>query len=139
MKPKKDSPDKGSGHSIPSDYLIEMDKVVETLTLKAMAAGNDGDFNTAFSTMEVALWISQSLENKCLEAVLLNNMGLLYTMNGAWDRAMLTFDHSMEIAIAFCPSNDNFLTTLKRNIFCLFNPRIVTPSEPKDDWKNQIR
>lgn len=131
MAPKKNSPGKKNGHSGSSDYLTDMDKIVEALTLRAMAAGNDGDFDTAFSNMELALWLSQSLKKKCLEATLLNNLGLLYTMNGAWDKAMLTFDRSMEIAMASCPSHNNFLATLKRNISCLFDPKIATPGNPE--------
>lgn len=121
MKPEKEN----------SEYLKEMDSVIQILTLRAMAAGNDGDFETAFSTMELALWMSQSLEKKCLEAALLNNLGLLFTMQGAWDNAMLTFDRSMEMAIASCHSHDHLLTILKKNISCLFDPKINPPGRPK--------
>ncbi|THB72533.1 MAG: tetratricopeptide repeat protein [Desulfobacteraceae bacterium] len=110
-----------------SDYLAGMEKVITTLTLKGMAAGNDGDFKMAFSDMEAALWLSQSLEKRCLEAVLLNNLGLLHTMNGAWDRALFFYECSMEIAADACPSDDTFLSTLKKNISCLFDPKVVTP------------
>lgn len=126
-------PKKNSGPYPPSHYLADMDKVVETLTLRAMTAGNDGDFDTAFLNMDLALWLSQSLKKKSLEAVLLNNLGLLYTMEGSWDRAMLTFDRSMEIAVEFCLPHDNFLITLKSNISCLFDPKIATPGSQKDN------
>ncbi|WP_300465273.1 tetratricopeptide repeat protein [Desulfobacula sp.] len=107
--------------------------MIETLTLRATAAGNDDDFKTAFLNMELALWMTQSLEKKCLEAVLLNNLGLLYTMQGAWDRAILTFDHSMEIAFDSCTSQGNFLTILNKNISCLFDPKIAKPGDSDND------
>ncbi len=131
MEPQKNS-GKNNDHYIPSDYLADMEKIVQTLTLRAMAAGNNGDFETAFSTMELALWLSRSLDKKCLEAVLLNNMGLIHTMNGSWDEAMLTFDQSMELAMVYCPYQGNFLAILKKNIACLFDPKITTPGNPKD-------
>ncbi len=131
MEPKRNSAGKNNGHFSSSDYLRDVDKLVGTLTMRAMAEGNAGDFNMAFSDMELALWLSQSLGKKCLESVLLNNLGLLYTMNGSWDSAMLTFDRSMEIATESCPSNNSFLTTLKKNISSLFDPKIATPGNPR--------
>ena len=110
----------------PSDYLTDMDGVIKHLTLRAMAAGNNGDFRSAFTDIEVALWLSQSLKMKCMEAVLLNNLGLLYTMTGAWDKGMLSFDRAMELAMEYCPSQNNFLNTLKKNISALFSPKIST-------------
>ena len=53
---------------------------------------------------------------KGLEAVLLNNLGLLYTLRGAWDRALLFFDSAMTLAMAAGPANDRFLSTIKSNI-----------------------
>lgn len=116
-----------------SDYLIEMDQMIRALTLRAMAAGNDEDFDTAFLTMESALWLTQSLGKRCLEATTLNNLGLLYTMQGEWDRAMLTFDRAMGMAIESCPANSPFLSTLTQNIACLFDPKITTPVDPHID------
>lgn len=107
--------------------MADIEKVIETLTLRAMAAGNDEDFETAFTHMETALLLAQTLKKKCLEAVLLNNMGLIYTLKGDWDSGMLSFDRAMTIAIDSCPSNDRFLATIKRNISCLFDPKIVNP------------
>lgn len=131
---KKNSPKKNNGHSTSPHELSDMERVVEVLTLRAMAAGNDRDFKTAFSNMEAALCLSQNLEKKCLEAVLLNNMGLLHTLKGTWDRAMLFYDRSMELAIESCPSsNEHFLTILKKNISCLFDPKIAPPGNPKNN------
>jgi lipopolysaccharide biosynthesis glycosyltransferase len=130
MEPDKNSSGKNNDHFTSHDNLTVMDKMISTLALRGMASGNDGDFNTAFLNMELALWMTQHLNKKCLEAVLLNNLGLLYTMQGAWDKAMLTFDCAMEIAFEFCTSNDNFLSTLNKNISCLFDPKITTPKDP---------
>ncbi len=132
MEPQKNNPEKNNDHYIESDYLADMDKIVQTLTLRSMSDGNNGDFETAFSTMELAMWLSRSLDKKCLEAVLLNNMGLILTMKGAWDEALLTFDQSMELAMVSCPSHGNFFTILKNNIASLFDPKITTPGNPKD-------
>lgn len=127
MDSKDNSPKKDNSHLTSSDYLADVEKIVQSLALRAMAAGNEGDFKTAFSNMEVALWLSQNLEKKCFEAVLINNLGLLHTLRGAWDKALLFFDRAMEIAIKSCPSNDRFLTTIKKNISCLFDSKIAPP------------
>lgn len=132
MEPEENGFGKDNDDFISSDYLTEMDKMIRALTLRAMAAGNEKDFNTAYLNMDLAMWMAQSLEKKCLEAALLNNLGLLYTMQGSWDKAMLTFDRAMEIALASCTSHDNFLSTLKKNIACLFDPKITTPGEPDE-------
>ena len=133
MEPEKNRPGENNDDFTPSDYLTETDNMVRTLTFRAMSAGNDGDFNSAFSDMELALWMSQSLGKKCLEATLLNNLGLLYTMQGAWDKALLTFDRSMEIALDSCSSHGDFLSTLDKNISCLFDPKIAAPIDPDKD------
>ncbi len=131
MEPERNSSGKNNGNDTPADYLQNVTKIVETLAMRAMADGNVGDFETAFLNMELAIWLSQNMGKKCLESVLLNNLGLLHTMNGSWDKAMLTFDRSMEIAMEYCPAQNNFLTTLKKNISCLFDPKIATPGNPK--------
>lgn len=127
MNSRKNSHGKNNNHSTSSYDLADWEKVTEILALRAMAAGNNKDFQTAFSNMEVALWLSQNLEKKCLGAVLLNNMGLLHTLAGAWDRAMLCFDRAMTLAQESCPPNTHFLTIVKNSITCLFDPKIATP------------
>jgi hypothetical protein len=133
MEHEKGSSGRSNDVFNPSDYQTQIEEMIGTLTLRAMATGNDGDFQTAFSNMELALWMTQSLEKKCLEAALLNNLGLLYTMQGAWDRAMLTFDNSMEIAFDSCTFQGNFLSILNKNITCLFDPKITKPGDPDND------
>ncbi len=133
MEPEKDSSGMNNDNFSSSDYQTQIEEMIRTLTLRAMAAGNDGDFKTAFSNMELALWMTQSLEKKCLEAALLNNLGLLYTMQGVWDKAMLIFDQSMEIALDSCTSQGNFLSILNKNISCLFDPKITKPGDPDND------
>ena len=125
MEHNKDSPENYD------DYPAAMDAVIETLTLQAMAEGNSGYFNTAFATLESALWLTRSLGKTKVEAALLNNQGLLHTMNGEWDSAMLAYDRSMAIALEFCPSNDRFLNILRNNIACLFDPQVATPINPE--------
>lgn len=133
MEPEKESSERNNDNFSSSDYQTQIEGMIGTLTFRAMAAGNDGDFKTAFLNMELALWMTQSLEKKCLEAALLNNLGLLYTMQGSWDRAMLTFDHSMEIAVDACNSQGNFLSILRKNILCLFDLKITKPGDPDND------
>ncbi|MCG8635287.1 MAG: tetratricopeptide repeat protein [Desulfobacterales bacterium] len=130
MEPENNSSGKNNEDFPLSGYLTEMDKMIRALTLRGMAAGNEGDFDSAFINLELALWMAQSLGKRCLEATLLNNLGLIYTMQGAWDRAMLTFNRSMEIALGACPSHGHFLVTLKKNISCLFDPKLITPGDP---------
>jgi len=130
MPPENDNPERDNEEFSPSEYLGQLDKLIRPVTLRAMAAGNDGDFETALLNMELALWISKSLGKTCTEAALLNNLGLLYTMQGFWDKAMLTFDRSMEIALGSCHSQEDFLSTLSKNISTLFDPKIATPGDP---------
>lgn len=132
MEPDNSNPDKYDGHFNASEYLADMDEIIRTLTLRAMAEGNKKDFDAAHSDMALALWMCQSLGNKCLEATLLNNLGLLYTMQGVWDKAMLTYDRSMEIATASCSPQNNIFATLKKNISSLFGPKIATLGNQKD-------
>lgn len=131
MEPEKNRSGKNDDDFTSSEYKTEMEKMIRTLTLRAMAAGNEENFESAILNMELALWITQSLEKKCLEAALLNNLGLLYTMQGIWDKAMLTFDRAMEIASVSCTSHDSFLSTLKKNITCLFDPKFASPGDPE--------
>ena len=129
----KDNSRSGPSNNLPSNHWIDLENFIETLTLRAMTAGNSGDFETAYPNLDLALWFSQSLDKKCLEAVLLNNMGILHTLEGAWDKAMLCFERSMEIAMVSCPSDDKFLATISKNISCLFDPKIAKPSGPGND------
>lgn len=132
MNFEKDNFGNNNNRPAPPGYHKDMEDLVQTLTLRAMAAGNTGDFKTAFLNMELALWLAQSLNKQCLEGVLLNNLGLLYTLEGSWDTALLFFDNAMTLALTSCPANDRFLATIKRNISCLFDPKIAAPGSPGD-------
>ena len=66
MEPENNSSGKKNDDFISPDYMSEMDKMIRALTLRAMDAGNDNDFDTAYLNMDVALWM-QSMnipENK---------------------------------------------------------------------------
>ena len=93
-----------------------------------MAAGNAGDFDKAFFNMEEALSLSRELDKKCLEAKLLNNLGLLYTMDGAWDQAMLSYDRSMAIVTRHYGTQNILYKTLQKNILYLYEPKAKTYS-----------
>lgn len=126
------NPEKNNDDFIASEYTTEMEELIKSSTICAMTAGNSGDFDIAFLNMELALWITRSFGNKCLEATLLNNLGLLYTMQGAWDRAMLTFEHSLKLASGPCKTSDKFIGILQNNIACLFDPTLITPGKPEN-------
>ncbi len=101
-------------------------KRIGTLSREGMDAGNKGDFETAFLNMGRALAHARDLNKKCLEAKILNNLGILYTLQGAWDEALYSYDKSMTIVVD-CYGTDNFLyKTLQKNILYLFTPR-ATP------------
>ncbi len=133
MEPEEDGFEKSNDYFSRSDYQNQIEEMIGVIVLRAMAAGNDGHFNTAYLNMELALWMTQGLGKKCLEAALLNNLGLLHTMHGAWDRALLTFDRSMKIAFDSCNSQGNFLSILNKNISCLFDPKVTKPVDPGND------
>ncbi|WDP93401.1 MAG: tetratricopeptide repeat protein [Desulfobacter sp.] len=86
-----------------------------------MKAGNNGDFNKAFLNLEDALSLSRELDKKCLEAKLLNNIGILHTMNGRWDKAMAAYDESMDLVCDHYGTGNFLYKTLQKNIGYLFN------------------
>ncbi len=96
-------------------------KLIGSLSRAGMNAGNNGDFDSAFGNLQDALVFARKLKKDCLVAKLLNNLGILYTQHGEWDRALLHYDQSMEILINK-HGTDNFLyKTLQKNISYLFN------------------
>jgi len=100
-------------------YLLKM---IGNLSRTGMQAGNNGDFDQAFSNMNEALDYTKELDKKCLEAKLLNNFGLLYTMQGAWDKAMLKYEQSLDIVVAHYGTSNILYRTLQKNILYLFKP-----------------
>lgn len=105
-------------------FLKSLLKQIGNLSRTGMAAGNSGDFDTAFFHLEEALSLSRELDKKCLEAKLLNNLGLLYTMSGAWDRAMPLFDRAMEMVTRHYGTRNILYKTLQKNITYLIDPEL---------------
>ncbi|MEH0019218.1 MAG: tetratricopeptide repeat protein [Desulfobacter sp.] len=96
-------------------------KLIGNLSRTGMTAGNAGDFDKAFLNLEDALCYARELDKKCLEAKLLNNLGILHTMYGEWDKAFLMYDKSLAI-VADHYGTDNFLyKTLQKNMGYLLN------------------
>lgn len=95
-------------------------KIIGELNRTGMKAGNAGDFDRAFLNIEDALSLCRDMDKKCLEAKLLNNLGILHTMNGRWDRAMAAYDESLSIVSDNYGTKNFLYRTLKKNIGYLF-------------------
>lgn len=101
---------------------------IGTLSRTGMEAGNNGDFEKAFLLMDDALSYAGELDKKCLEAKLLNNRGLLCTLQGRWDAALLDYDRSLGIVTAHYGTDNVLYRTLQKNMAYLFDH--VAPVDP---------
>ena len=128
MPHKKEVSRKNCGQALPPKFLRKLLKQIGNLSRTGMEAGNAGNFEKAFLNMDEALSLSRELDKKCLQAKLLNNLGLLYTMNGAWDKAMTTYDRSMSIVTRYYGTQNFLYKTLQKNIKYLFDPKPLTDS-----------
>lgn len=122
MPHEKKHPATGSKQKIPPHCLRPLLKTIGNLSRTGMEAGNNGDFDKAFSHLEDALSLSRDLNKTCLEAKLLNNTGVLHTMNGAWDRALLAYERSMQIVSDRYGTRNVLYRTLQKNIRYLLEP-----------------
>jgi len=98
-------------------------KTIGHLSRTGMEAGNNRNFSKAFLNMDDALSLSKELNKKCLEAKILNNFGLLYTMNGKWDKALLMFDQSLTIVVDHYGTHNILYKTIQKNLGTLLNPK----------------
>lgn len=123
MLNKKKSPDQLTGPKLPRGFLKSLLKQIGNLSRAGMEAGNAGDFDRAFFNLEEALSLSRELDKKCLEAKLLNNLGTLYTMDGNWEKALISYDRSMTLVTRHYGTRNILYKTLQKNILYLFKPR----------------
>lgn len=95
-------------------------KLIGGLNRTGMAAGNNGNFDEAFHNLKDAISLSRELDKKCLEAKLLNNLGTLHTMSGAWENALEAYNLSMSIVSDHYGPGNVLYRTLQKNIAYLF-------------------
>ncbi len=95
-------------------------KLIGSLTRAGMDDGNKGNFDSALGNIKDALFFARELNKECLVAKLLNNLGILYTQKGAWDKALLTYEQSMDIVTAHHGTQNYLYKTLQKNISYLF-------------------
>ncbi|MCG8615859.1 MAG: tetratricopeptide repeat protein [Desulfobacterales bacterium] len=117
MSPKK----KSDRSKLPRQELKLMLKLIGTLSRSGMAAGNNGDFDSAFHNCNRALLLAMQINKKCLVAKLLNNLGILYYQYGAWDQALLSYEKSMRIVTRHYGQQNVLYKTIQKNITCLFS------------------
>lgn len=96
-------------------------RLVGSLSRTGMNAGNKGDFESAFGNIEDALFLAKELNKECLVAKLLNNLGILHTQKGAWDKALLSYEQSMDIVVHHHGTQNYLYKTLQKNISYLFS------------------
>ena len=124
MPHKKNTAKKNSGPSLSPGFIKSLLKQIGNLSRTGMAAGNLGDFDKAFLNLEEALSLCRELDKKCLEAKLLNNLGLVCTMSGAWEDAIFAYDRAMEIVTEHYGTRNGLYRTLQKNITYLFDPGV---------------
>jgi len=123
MSDKKQGIETDKRKALPPGFLKSLLKQIGNLNRTGMTAGNSGNFDTAFMNMNEAISLSRELDKKCLEAKLLNNLGLLYTMEGAWEKALSAYDRSMELVTEHYGTQNILYKTLQKNMIYLFTPR----------------
>ena len=111
--------------TLTSEVLKCLLKQIGNLSRTGMEAGNFGNFEKAFLNLEEALSLCRELDKKCLEAKLLNNLGILYAQSGTWDRAMESYDRSMQIVTRHYGIGNILYKTLQKNISCLFQSKAI--------------
>lgn len=108
-------------HNLPPRKLKAALKLIGNLSRNGMTAGNAGDFDTAFLNLDDALAYARELDKPCLEAKLLNNLGLLHIQSGQWDRALLSFEQSMSMVTEHYGRDNILYRTLQKNLGCALN------------------
>lgn len=103
-------------HAVSPKQFRAVLKLIGSLNRTGMEKGNLGRFDQAFPDLEDALDLSRDLGKKCLEAKLLNNLGILYTMSGSWDRAMIHYDKALNIVSDHYGTKNFLYKTLQKNI-----------------------
>ena len=97
------------------DYKMML-KEIGNLNRRGMQHANDGDLSTAFLRIDAGLSLARVLDKKCIEAKLLNSLGILYTMDHQWDKALLTYDQAMKIVNEYYGKENILYQTLGKNI-----------------------
>lgn len=121
MAHKRQVSDRTREKRVSPGTLRSLLKLIGQLSRTGMKAGNEGDFQSAFLNLEDALSLSRELDKKCLEAKLLNNLGILHTLNGRWDRAMAAYDQSLTLVSDHYGTKNFLYRTVQKNIGYLFN------------------
>lgn len=115
------NPDKKIKPRLSTAELRTQLKLIGSLNRAGMAAGNNGDFDSALGNIKDALAFARQLDKDCLVAKLLNNRGIIFTQKGAWDAALLSYEESMTIVIDLYGTRNCLYKTLQKNISNLFN------------------
>lgn len=130
-KQTKDRRDRGDQSAMTPQCLRYSLKLIGNLSRTGMEAGNMGDFEKAFLNMEDAFSLAKDLNRKCLEAKLLNNFGLLYTMSGSWDQALLMYEQSMDVVTGYFGTDNSLYKALQKNIGYILNLDVSTGGHPE--------
>ncbi|MCG8567959.1 MAG: tetratricopeptide repeat protein [Desulfobacterales bacterium] len=94
---------------------------IGSLNRTGMQDANDGNFPSAFSRILTALSMARELDKKCIEAKVLNSLGILHAMEKRWDQALLTYDQAMDIVAEHYGTNNVLYQTLGKNMLYLFH------------------
>ena len=95
-------------------------KTIGYLNRTGMADGNAGRYQEAKSKLRRALEKIQNIGLDCLEPKILNNLGLVYAMEGRWDRALLYYNDALSMTEFQSGNETTLYRTVQKNITTLF-------------------
>ncbi|MEA1968711.1 MAG: tetratricopeptide repeat protein [Thermodesulfobacteriota bacterium] len=90
------------------------------LNRAGMAAGNKGRFKEAEKNLKSALGKIYGIGLKCLEPKILNNLGLIYAMEGRWDKSLFYYNDALEIIEERIGKDNSLYRIIQKNLTALF-------------------
>ena len=103
----------------PQEYKQTL-KRIGILNRTGMEYANQGNFPEAFIKIDTALHLAQKINKKCIEAKVLNSLGIVYTMVKQWDEALLCYDEAIGIVADHYGTENVLFQTLGKNLSYLF-------------------
>jgi len=91
-------------------------KKIGRLNRDGMTDGNLGNLEGAEAKLAEALREARIDGHPLLHAKILNDIGIIYSFKGAWDRALVSFDDALKLTVAHRGENNYLFRTIAKNI-----------------------
>ena len=91
-------------------------KRIGILNRAGMEYANEKQFPEAFLKIDTALCLARRLNKKCIEAKVLNSLGIFYTMVKQWDQALLCYDEAIGLVADHYGTDNILFQTLGKNM-----------------------